>query len=91
MSKKVRPPPFYVSIIIGDKLVHNCMVDSRASSSIMPKCVVDALEMKYGPIIRDVLQLNGSTIWTIGILRNVEMSLHACPGCIVVQDRPMNL
>ncbi len=31
-NKKVRPPPFYVSLIIGGKLVHNCMIDSRASS-----------------------------------------------------------
>ena len=54
-SKKVRPPPFYVSLIIGDKLVHNCMIDSRASSSVMPRCVVDALEMRYEPIVKDVL------------------------------------
>ena len=54
-SKKVRPPPFYVSLIIGDKLVHNCMIDSGASSSVMPRCVVDALEMKYEPIVKDVL------------------------------------
>ena len=36
-SKKVRPP-FYVSLIIGDKLVHNCMIDLRGSSSVIPRC-----------------------------------------------------
>ena len=55
MSKFFRPPPFYISLIIGDKLVHNCMIDSGASSSVMPKCVVDILEMKYEPIVKDVL------------------------------------
>jgi hypothetical protein len=30
-SKKTGPPPFYVSLIIGDKLFHNYMIDSRAS------------------------------------------------------------
>ena len=54
-SKKVRPPPFYVFLFIEDKLVHNFMIDSRASSSVMPKCVTNALEMKYDPIVRDVL------------------------------------
>ena len=44
--KKVRPPPFYVSLIIRDKLVHNCMIDLGASSSVMPKCVANILEMK---------------------------------------------
>ena len=85
-SKKVRPPPFYVSLIIGGKLVHNCMIDSGASSSVMPRCVANALGMKYEPIVRDVLQLDGSTVKTIGILRNVEMALHACPGCTMIQD-----
>ena len=77
-SKKVRPPPFYVSLIIGDKLVQNYMIDSGASSSVMPRCVVDALEIKYEPIVKDVLQLNGSTVKTIGILRNEKWPyMHA--------------
>ena len=62
------------------------MIDSGASSSVMPRCVADALGMKYEPIVRDVLQLDGSTVKTIGILRNVEMALHACPGCTIIQD-----
>jgi hypothetical protein len=85
-NKKVRPPPFYVSLIIGGKLVHNCMIDLGASSSVMPNCVADALGMKYEPIVRDVLQLDGSIVKTVGVLRNVEMALHACPGCTIVQD-----
>ena len=54
-SKKVRPPPFYVSLIIGDKLVHNCMIDSRASISVMRRCIADLLGIKYEPMVRDVL------------------------------------
>ncbi len=54
-SKKVRPPPLFVSLIIGGKLVHNCMIDSGASSSVMPRCVADVVGMKYEPIVRDVL------------------------------------
>lgn len=47
VGKEVKPPPFYVSIIIGDKLVHNCMVDSGASRSVMPKQIVDKFGLKY--------------------------------------------
>ena len=54
-SKKIRPPPFYVSLIIEDKIIHNYMIDSGASSSIMPKSVADLLGIKYEPMIRDVL------------------------------------
>ena len=33
-------PPFYVSLMIGDLLLHNCMLDSGSSSSIMTKKVM---------------------------------------------------
>lgn len=34
--KKIsKPPSFYLSLIIGDKIVHNCMIDSMASSSVV--------------------------------------------------------
>ena len=52
----------------------------------MPKCVIDSLEVKYEPIVKDVLQLDGSILKTMGILRNVEMALYACIGCSIVQD-----
>ena len=40
-NKVIKPPPFYLSLIIGNKLVHNCMVDSGATSSVMPKKIAD--------------------------------------------------
>ena len=54
-SKKVRPPPFYISLIIGDTLVHNCMIDSGASSSVMPRHIANLFGIKYEPMVRDVL------------------------------------
>ena len=62
------------------------MIDSRASSSLIPKCVIDTLEMKCEPIVKEVLQLDGRTIKTVEILRNFEMALHVYPSCIVLKD-----
>ena len=70
-TKKVRSPPFYVSLIIGDNLVHNYMINLGASSSVMPKCIAHILEVKYEPVVKDALQLDGSAIKTMGILNNV--------------------
>jgi hypothetical protein len=85
-NKKVRPHPFDVSLIIGGKIVHNCMIDLGGSSSVMPRCVADALGMKYEPIVRGLLQLDGSTVKTVGVIKNVEMALHACPSCTRIQE-----
>jgi hypothetical protein len=36
-------PPFYVSLKIHDMILHNTMLDSRASHNLMPKVVMDQL------------------------------------------------
>ena len=36
-------PPFYISLNIHDKLLHNCLLDSGASHNLMPKKVMDEL------------------------------------------------
>jgi len=34
-------PPFYVSLNIHDKVLHNCLLDSGASHNLMPKVVME--------------------------------------------------
>ena len=81
--KKARSSPFYLSVIIGDKIVHNCMIDSGASSTIMPRCVANQLGLKYEPLIKHVLQLDGTSVTIVGVIKGLKMALHACLGCTV--------
>ena len=39
------PPPFYVTLLVHEQLVHNCLLDSGASHNLMPKAVMEALGM----------------------------------------------
>ena len=34
-------PPFYISLNIHDKILHNCLLESGASHNLMPKVVMD--------------------------------------------------
>lgn len=52
---QVRKIGLLLLLIIGDKIVHNFMIDSGASSSMMPRCVAKFLGIKYEPMVRDVL------------------------------------
>ena len=38
-------PPFYISLTIHDMFLHNAMFDSGASHNLMPKSVMDNLEI----------------------------------------------
>ena len=33
-------PPFYISLNVHDKLLHNCLLDSSASHNLIPKRLV---------------------------------------------------
>lgn len=41
-NEKIDVPPFYISLNIHDIVLHNAMLDSRASYNLMPKVVMDS-------------------------------------------------
>ena len=61
-SNPVKPPPFYVIVIIGKYLVHNYMIDLGATSSEMPKKITDQLGLKYETLEKGIVQLDGAAI-----------------------------
>ena len=38
-------PPFYISLNVHDKILHNCLLDSGASHNLKPKALMDELGM----------------------------------------------
>ena len=36
-------PPFYITLIVHEQMIHNCLLDSRASHNLMSKAVMEAL------------------------------------------------
>lgn len=55
MEGKPKPNPFYLTLIVGDKLLHNSMIDSGASTTVMPKQIAEVLNIKYEPLNRVVM------------------------------------
>ena len=39
-------PPFYTSLNIHDKVMHNCLMDLGASHNLMPKIVMEELGLE---------------------------------------------
>ena len=83
-SKKIKPSPFCLFVMIGDKMVHNFMIDSGASSSIMPKCLAGQLGLKYEPMLKHVLQLDGTSITIVGVVKGLKIELHAFLGYTII-------
>jgi hypothetical protein len=45
-EKEYYVAPFYVTLNIHDKMLHNCMLDSGASHNLMPKIVMEKLGLE---------------------------------------------
>ena len=39
-------PPFYISLTIHDQILHNAMLDSRVSHNLMPKSIMETLNLE---------------------------------------------
>lgn len=52
MEGKHKPNPFYLTLIVGDKLLHNSMI---ANTTVMPKQIAKVLNIKYEPLNRGVI------------------------------------
>jgi hypothetical protein len=50
-------PPFYTSLNIHDKVLHNCLMDSGASHNLMPKTVMEELGLEVTKAYHDLYSL----------------------------------
>ena len=56
-DKKDSVAPFYVTLNIHDKMLHNCMLDSGASHNLMPKVVMEKLGLEITRPYHDLYSL----------------------------------
>ena len=86
-------PPFFLTFVIFNRNVHNCMIDLGASSNVMPLYVCKKLNITWEPFPIHIVQLDRSKVKVVGRLRNVLLILSIDPRIhqtidIVVVDIP---
>lgn len=52
----------------------------------MPKDLGDKLGLIYEPISRGVVQLDGTTIKLVRLVKDLGLTLQACPNFVIPQD-----
>jgi hypothetical protein len=86
-------PPFLLTFEIFNRNVHNCMVDSGASSNVMPLSVCQKINVEVQPSSLKIIQLDQTNVKVIGELKNVLVRLSSNPKVhqiidIIVVDIP---
>jgi ribonuclease HI len=93
LSTRKNVPPFLLNFKIFKRNVHNCMVESRASSNVMPWSVCQKINAEVEPSSLKIIQLDRTDVKVIGEVKNVLIRLSSNPKVhqvidIIVVDIP---
>jgi len=78
--------PFYVSLHIHDKILHNAMFDSRASHNLMPKYVMERLNLDITRPYKDLFSFDSSQVKCLGLIKDLCVSLVQYPNKTILMD-----
>jgi hypothetical protein len=80
-------PPFYISIENHDVVLHNCLIDSRATNNIMPLEVMEALGMsctKYYETGESIYAIDSRKVPAYGEIKDFYAWIIVAPHIITV-------
>jgi hypothetical protein len=86
-------PPFYISLNIHEKTLHNCLLDSGASHNLMPKAVMDELGLEITKSYHDLFSFDSRKVKCLGMIKDLvvtltQASMKTMVMDIVVADKP---
>ena len=79
-------PPFYVSLNIHDKVLHNAMFDSGASHNLMPKFVMERLDLDITRPYKDLFSFDSRQVRCLGLIKDLCVSLVQYPAKTILMD-----
>jgi hypothetical protein len=79
-------PPFYTSLNIHDKVLHNCLMDSGASHNLMPKIVMEELGLEITKTYHDLYSFDSRKVQCLGVIKDLVVTLFQLPMKSVVMD-----
>jgi hypothetical protein len=79
-------PPFYTSLNIHNKVLHNCLMDSGASHNLMPKTVMEELGLEVTKAYHDLYSFDSRRVQCLGVIKDLVVSLFQLPMKSVVMD-----
>ena len=85
-SRKEDRPPFYVSLMIFDILLHNCMLDSGSSSYVMTKKVMNRLKLRPTIPYQNICTMDSREVDVVGLIQNLLVKLAKYPYIHITMD-----
>lgn len=86
-------PPFFVTLKAHDSMLYNCMLDSGASHNLMPKIIMEHLNLDITISYHDLYTFDSKRVPCLGLIKYLVVTLAQIPVKsivfnIVVTDIP---
>jgi hypothetical protein len=79
-------PPFYTSLNIHDKVLHNCLMDSGACHNLVPKSIMDELGLEVTKTYHDLYSFDSSKFKCFGVIKDMVVTLFQLPMKSILMD-----
>jgi ribonuclease HI len=79
-------PPFYISLNVHDKILHNCLIDLGSSHNVMPKVVMKELGLEITKPYQDLYSFDSKKVKCLGLIKYLVVSLAHLPIKSIVMD-----
>ena len=80
------PPPFYITLIVHDQMLHNCLLNSGPSHKLMPKAVMEALGLDITKPYHDLYAFESREVKFLVVIKDLVVSLTQFPMKRVLMD-----
>lgn len=78
--------PFYVTLLVNNQLIKNCMIDSGAAANVMPYGVMKELGLSVTTVYGKCYAMDNREVPIIGTMKDVEVKIAAFPEATYKMD-----
>jgi ribonuclease HI len=78
--------PFFLSLLVNNHLLHNCMLDSGASSNVMTKKVMEQLNLRISRPYHNICAMDSKMIKVHGLIKSLQVHLVVFPDIMIEMD-----
>jgi hypothetical protein len=79
-------PPFYISLNVHEKILHNCLLDYGASHNLMPKVVMDELGPEVTKPYQYLFSFDSRKVRCLSLIKDMVINLAQLPMRSMVMD-----
>jgi ribonuclease HI len=78
--------PFFLSLLVNNKVLYNCMLDSGASSNVMTKKVMEQLNLRISRPYHNICAMDSKMIKLHGLIKILQVHLTVFPDIMFEMD-----